>query len=197
MKRFAFQGTCVYAIVNVKTGRRYIGSTANFQNRVQTHRFHLRRGSHVNRHLQGSWKKHGEDSFVFGVVEEVSIGLMIEREQWHLDASQPNVYNIGLVAASPSRGRKFNSPMKGTKVSVETRKAMSDAVTRRWKERPFEEFPEEVKQRWRARNIESRARSSASNTGQKRSDHTKSLLRAAWVRRKGEEAAADALPLWT
>ncbi len=184
MKRFAFKCSCVYAIVNVMNGKRYIGSTMHFQNRVQMHKFHLRRGTHDNRHLQASWKKYGEDAFVFGIIEEVPVEQMIKQEQAFLDSAQPHVYNTGLVASAPTRGRKFISPMKGPKVSEETRQRMRDSVTRRWKERPFREWPDELKTRRLATSRNNGPRAAASNRGQKRSDETKAKLRFAWALRR-------------
>ncbi len=184
MKRFAFKGSCVYAIVNVMNGKRYIGSTWNFQNRLQTHRFHLRRGTHANRYLQAAWKKYGENAFIFGVMQEVPTSQMIQMEQAAVDAARPHVYNIGTVVESPNLGRTHVSTMKGKKLSEETIQKMRTAAFKRWKERPFSDWPEEQKQR-RVDTIQNnKHRMAASNRGQKRSEHTKELLRAAWIRRK-------------
>lgn len=41
----------IYAIINVQTGRRYIGSSINVRKRLLGHRRALQRGIHINEHL--------------------------------------------------------------------------------------------------------------------------------------------------
>lgn len=97
----------IYAIVNTVTGRKYIGSTAKLSKRWNDHRFHLRHGSHRNRHLQSAWRKYGEAAFAFVQLEAViEDGQLIPREQYHLDAHAPLVYNVGACALSPMLGQK-------------------------------------------------------------------------------------------
>lgn len=98
--------SCVYAIVNIKTSRRYVGSTGDFRTRMNGHRSMLRRGIHENSYLQRAWNKYGEAAFVFEVIESCPLELLHIVEQRELDAAMPNVYNIGLVAACPTRGLK-------------------------------------------------------------------------------------------
>lgn len=57
----------------------------------------LRRGKHVNKRLQNSYNKHGEDAFVFEVLEECSVDVRFELEQLYLDIYKPE-YNISSTA---------------------------------------------------------------------------------------------------
>ena len=111
--------SCVYAIVNLKNGKRYIGSTVSFVKRIRLHRHYLRRGAHQNRHLQAAWNKYGEDAFVFGIIEEVPVAQMISEEQRHLDAAQPRVYNLGKVAHPAMLGLRGRKGTTGKKMSPE------------------------------------------------------------------------------
>ncbi len=173
MKRFAFKGPCVYAIVNVMNGKRYIGSTVNFQGRTQIHRNELRRGLHSNRYLQAAWNKYGEDAFVFGVTEEAPIDRIIEKEQSYLDAAQPNVYNMGKVVSPAALGLKRSVVTK-----ARLRKAALARVAAGTN--GFDNLTAEQLQR----RADAVPRVSAANRGQKRSEETKARIRAAWTRRK-------------
>ncbi len=58
----------VYEIYSVKSGKRYIGSSKNIENRWQTHMRDLKNGNHHNYYLQKEYHKYGEDNLVFTVV---------------------------------------------------------------------------------------------------------------------------------
>lgn len=75
----------IYQITNTITGKRYIGSAVDIVGRWCNHRSELRRGTHHSKHLQSSWKKHGEDAFLFEILEECGIMMLINREQHYLD----------------------------------------------------------------------------------------------------------------
>lgn len=67
--------TCgIYAIRNLTTGKVYIGKSINIEHRFSTHKSMLRsevRSKDCNRYLYNSFKKYGEDDFIFEVLEEV------------------------------------------------------------------------------------------------------------------------------
>lgn len=86
----------VYAIVHLKSGRRYIGSATNIYNRWRDHRSQLRRGVHHSPWLQNAWRKFGENAFVFGVIEECDrdAEVLIAREQHWMDRFNDRLFNI-------------------------------------------------------------------------------------------------------
>ncbi len=61
----------IYEIYNIKTGKRYIGSSKNIEQRWSSHMSGLRRGDHHNYYLQQDYRRYGEDSFVFSIIKEV------------------------------------------------------------------------------------------------------------------------------
>lgn len=68
---------CVYAIMNTKTGRAYIGATVNLKARIACHMSALRSKDWstmkgANQTLLLDYKKHGEDAFKVHVLEYVS-----------------------------------------------------------------------------------------------------------------------------
>lgn len=60
----------IYKIQNSVTGFIYIGCSQDIEKRFKQHIKSLKRGSHRNRHLQSSFKKHGLDNFVFEIIFE-------------------------------------------------------------------------------------------------------------------------------
>lgn len=80
-------------------GKKYVGSSIRIRYRLGQHKSNLKAGRHVNKHLQNSWNKHGEDKFTFRVIEETD-DITIREQHW-LDVIQPE-YNILTVAYSPS-----------------------------------------------------------------------------------------------
>ena len=91
----------VYKILNLTSGKCYIGSTATFQSRWLGHRRKLRRGKHHSPYLQSSWNKYGEANFVFVVIEIIEEPTrLIKREQYWIDRLKPE-FNWGPTAGSP------------------------------------------------------------------------------------------------
>lgn len=101
--------TGIYAIRNIVSGRICVGSAANMKRRWALHRSLLYRGKHHSSSLQRSWLKHGEEKFIFEVLEITDKHLLIQREQhWidDLDAANPQTgFNIAPRAGS-SLGRR-------------------------------------------------------------------------------------------
>lgn len=123
----------VYAVENTKTGKFYIGSSVDIEERLKVHRRQLRKGTHVNQKLQRAWGKYGEDAFAFTVVALCSEDKLREYEQVILDEFAP-AYNIAKDATAPMRGIVFSAAQRanmgaahrGLKLSPERRKAIGD-----------------------------------------------------------------------
>jgi group I intron endonuclease len=110
----------VYAVIHVKSGQRYIGSSKNIAERLASHKRNLTKGNHSNRHLQRAWTKYGSASFVFVVVEKTTIENLLKREQLYMNKfRKKGLFNSRLTAAS----------VLGS-VSKETRALLSAAGTK-------------------------------------------------------------------
>jgi len=117
----------IYWIRNIVDGKRYIGSAGNLKEGLKERRRALKRGKHGNIRLQRAWKKHGEGSFVFEIVEVVGGDRddAYDREQEYLDEWFPTglLYNIAEVVGRPSGFKgKHHTPESKDKLSVARKK---------------------------------------------------------------------------
>lgn len=83
----------IYMIFNMVNGHRYIGSSKDVQQRLQSHRALLRNQHHYNPHLQRAWDMYSERSFKYSILEFCTPEERIAREQYYVDTLKPE-YNI-------------------------------------------------------------------------------------------------------
>lgn len=93
--------TGVYLIKNIKNNHYYVGSASkSFEYRWKEHTRKLKMGNHCNKYLQSAWKKYGQDSFEFIILEIVeNKAEIIKREQYYINTLVPD-YNLSPTAAS-------------------------------------------------------------------------------------------------
>jgi group I intron endonuclease len=106
----------IYKIVNKINGRYYIGSSINIRKRWNEHKRTLRQNNHDNSFLQKSWNKHGEETFIFEIIENVvDVTKLLEREQHYLNLINPFnkdiTYNLCKTAGN-MLGFKHNDESK-------------------------------------------------------------------------------------
>lgn len=134
----------IYKITNKANGKFYFGSSVNIPQRFREHKYRLRKGNHGNGHLQASWNRHGEKSFVFEAWAYCDPCNTTEYEQILLDlysAKKSICYNQAIDAKSPNKGRKMSESMKekvrkfhkGRKWSDEHKMNLAKANARRGK----------------------------------------------------------------
>jgi len=110
----------IYRITNMATEHYYIGSAESFERRRWQHLYDLRRGAHKNPRLQAAWNAHGEDMFVFEVLEQVPEGRIafdIENTYLMKCVGHPDCYNINVDAYTPRLGIPHTAESKA-KVSA-------------------------------------------------------------------------------
>jgi len=137
-------GIC--AILNLVSGKYYVGSAANLYQRWHGHKSLLKHNKHDNSYLQRSWNKHGQQNFMFVVIERVEKDCLVQREQYWIDETKCHNksigYNLRLLATS-NLGIRFSDEGKqniskakiGTIASAEARINMSLASTTRNEEK--------------------------------------------------------------
>ena len=97
----------IYKIINVMNNKFYVGSAEDFTRRKRVHWWQLRRGTHVNKHLQAAWKKYGEQAFTFVIVEELSLEadvLAAENVWLKAHVGKDYCYNLATDATAPTLG---------------------------------------------------------------------------------------------
>lgn len=162
----------IYAIWNIVTGRKYIGSSVNIRERYTEHRRLLRKGTHHNPHLQRAWNKHGADSFKIEVVQVVGVASDLCRvEQFYLN-TEDSLYNTAPFAERPTNLGKPHSEETKAKIGAANKKRLTGRKL----------SPESIAKRTASvlgqkRSPETRARISAANKG--RSPSPLALSRAA------------------
>jgi group I intron endonuclease len=128
----------IYQIYNTVNGKYYIGSTDNFVDRWKRHKSCIRHGIHPSKHLMYAWKKYGESTFEFRIIEYIeNLDDLIPVEQYYLDymeATNPEYgYNYCKVAGS-TRGmnlsdehkKKISNGLKGIFAGIKNPKAVLD-----------------------------------------------------------------------
>jgi len=111
----------VYVILNLVSGRRYIGSSVNVPQRWREHLSKLGRGVHPNAALQADWTEHGVKAFSWSLLEESpSRDAAIQAEQTHIDAT-PDLYNAARRAGSGPRDGFRHTEATKQKISAITR----------------------------------------------------------------------------
>lgn len=112
----------IYKIEHKKSGKIYIGSSANIKHRFQTHQWHLNRKSHPNKFLQSSWNKYGADNF------ELSSILICDRENILF-------YEQRIIDAYKSSDRKYGFNLRknaASNVGIKGGKKHKSAMKRMW-----------------------------------------------------------------
>ncbi len=82
----------VYQIRNLINGKIFIGSSQNLPGKINSHRFQLKMGSHMNRLLQMEYNRFGLENFSFTVLDylepkenpeyDYAADLRILEEMW-------------------------------------------------------------------------------------------------------------------
>jgi len=114
----------VYTITCTKNKKIYVGSTTRLLcQRWGDHKSLLRNNKHVNIHLQRSWNKYGESSFLFEELEEIDKEFVVSTEQYWINLL--DVYKNG-----------FNrNPKAGVSTGIKRSKETCDNISKtgNWK----------------------------------------------------------------
>lgn len=111
----------IYIIKNIITDKVYIGKATCFTTRQKEHLRKLRYGKHVNKHLQFSYNKHGENAFIFDVLEECDNLILDDREKYWIA-----FYN----STTDSKGYNLTYGGEGGLSTKEIREKQSEAKTK-------------------------------------------------------------------
>lgn len=193
----------IYRITCIANSKFYIGSTVNKAQRWARHRKGLRDGTHPNKHMAAAWAKHGEQAFVFEVLETVDDpAALFAAEQKYLDehAGKDYCFNWALYAGAPMRG-KFGPATAnyGKEVSKEVRNKISASLAGENHPNWGKQLPESTRQKIKEANLnnpwrgakhtpEAIAKIAAASRGRPVSEETRAKRSAAL---KGREIPLD------
>ena len=76
--------TGIYYIKCKVTGAIYIGKSENIYRRFNRHKYELCRNNHKNMYLQRAYNKYGEDSFIWGIIEECNSADLNFKERYYI-----------------------------------------------------------------------------------------------------------------
>jgi group I intron endonuclease len=108
----------VYAIINLKNNKKYIGSTKCFKNRLNEHNRMLKAKKHQNKYLQNAFTKNQSKDFLFEIIEISDDYLNLEQRYLDNIFSCTNIkkkyYNISCKAICPPNnlGKKLTKEHK-------------------------------------------------------------------------------------
>lgn len=197
----------IYKITNTINNKVYIGQSKKLDKRYNGHLYRIKRKEHHNEHLQRSFDKHGEDKFVYEILEEVKdLSILDLREKHWIDhyggINSDNTYNFkdpllneysDYVRSKMSKSSLGeNNPNYGNKWTDEQRKKMSESR----KGKSWEELY------GKSRADEMKLNQSKSQKGRKHSDETIEKIRQANIGEKnpaygkGDRQLGDKNPMW-
>lgn len=84
----------------------------------------LNKQNHNNKHLQSSWNKYGEKSFIFRVIEYCEIDILDQKENYYIDLFKSNDNNFGF------NYRIDNKTNRGLKWSDDQRRKMHEQINK-------------------------------------------------------------------
>lgn len=132
----------IYCIEHIKTNKKYIGQSIHINERWYKHRNELNNGSHYNDYLQKAWNKHGEENFIFYVLEYCPVEELDEKEICYIDMYNTMNRNYGYnlksggqstnVVYSEEMKQKLSKSIKKTYSNSNLKKIRSIAALKQW-----------------------------------------------------------------
>ena len=102
----------IYFIINQVTLERYVGKTTNFTRRKNEHFERLRNNNHINKKLQSSFNKYGEENFVIQKIsyDDITKEELSEQEIYYINKydSFYNGFNLTLGGDGGDTRSKLN-----------------------------------------------------------------------------------------
>lgn len=111
----------IYKILCVDNDSIYIGSSSNIKQRWSAHRLKLKNKSH-NPKINNCVIKYGVNSFVFSIIENCDISMLIQRETYWAEYYR----NLGFNLLNC--GEFIDNPTRGVKLSEERRSKISEML---------------------------------------------------------------------
>jgi len=96
----------IYKVTNLLNNKIYIGKTIQKLDKRKNAHFNVSKKS--NTYFHNALKKHGQENFVWKILEETSINNLNEREIFYISQNKENSYNL-TKGGDGCLGYKFNN----------------------------------------------------------------------------------------
>lgn len=120
----------IYGLINIVTGKVYVGQAFNIKKRWTNHEVELRLERHCNPYLQASWNKYTEDAFIFIVLEYCGQEVLTVREQHWMDKLKACDRQFGYNQAPAAGSLLGFKASEETKAKLVAKKAKYKGVPR-------------------------------------------------------------------
>lgn len=144
--------TGVYAIVNSKNGKAYVGRHLKIEKRWKEHWGLLKDGNHFNPHFQSAYNQDGVDCFTAQIIEECSKDIYIEREDYWMNNWPAGTYNTATAKSggwTSEMAQKANETQRqnGTLSERNRKAATTQSIngTHSWQNLTSEQLSERAK----------------------------------------------------
>lgn len=137
----------IYSIRNLVNNKRYIGQSVNIKARWNQHKNALNHGNHDNDYLQKSWNKHGEENFVFEIIEECKRQELDDRERYYIDFYKTLDENFGYNLKSGGQDhpkdsqetirKRAESIKENYRNNPRLKKQRSERLLKKWEDPQF------------------------------------------------------------
>lgn len=179
--------SCIYAIENLVTGKKYIGSAKNFKRRKANHFDLLRRGRHHSIKLQRSYHKHGAEKFSIQPMIYCAAKDLLMYEQRAIDVYRAAEigYNVNPAAGS-NLGRRLSPKTRALLSAVRKGVPLPLSGFRRLGRKATQQHRENISAalKGKVRSIQHRERISASKRGIALSADTRAKMSAVRIGKK-------------
>jgi group I intron endonuclease len=125
----------IYTIRSIKDNKILVGQSTNIFGRLSQHKFHLKKNTHDNRHLQSAYNKYGIENFQFDILLVCNEEYLYSEENYWCNVLNTHNssfgYNIkptnpnGNYRHSEETKLKISERLKGYKHSEEYKKNCS------------------------------------------------------------------------
>ena len=106
--------TGIYKIICTATNEVYIGQSVEIKRRWATHKRELKNNIHYNKHMQSTYNKYGEQTFVYEILELCPASKLDEREKFYIKLFDSRNHGFNQdIGGNDIRGE--NNPMYGIK----------------------------------------------------------------------------------